>query len=347
MHWPYASAASAYANRQQSFPPRRVIMRYARHVAMLLGAAGIAMVAMSSDRTYSQGNGPNAYPNPYQLQENWAKLPPGRTWGSSIGVEIDPADGKSLWTFDRCAANNCRGSTLDPIMRFDPNGNMTIKFGGGTVNDPHGFHVDRDGNVWVSDTVAEGGKGQTVIKFSKDGKVLMTLGKPGVTGDANSTDAFDQPTDIYVAPNGDIFVSQGHGQRPTDKVMKFSKDGKFIKSFGKRGDGSGEFNTPHNLAMDSAGRLFVADRANNRIQIFDQDGKFLDQWKQFGRPSGIYIDRNDNMVVADSQSNSKQNPGYRRGIYVGSARDGKVAAVIPFAEPDPDKNNNAGIEGVA
>ena len=135
-------------------------MRYARHVAMLLGAAGIAMVAMSGDRTYSQGNGPNAYPNPYQLQENWAKLPPGRTWGSSIGVEIDPADGKSLWTFDRCAANNCRGSTLDPIMRFDPNGNMTIKFGGGLINDPHGFHVDREGNVWVSDTFAENGKGQ-------------------------------------------------------------------------------------------------------------------------------------------------------------------------------------------
>jgi 6-bladed beta-propeller protein len=312
-------------------------MRYARHVAMLLGAAGIAMVAMSSERTYSQGNDPNAYSNPYQLQENWAKLPPGRKWGSTIGIEIDPADGKSIWTFDRCAANNCRGSNLDPIMKFDPNGNLLTSFGKGLINDPHGFHVDREGNVWVSDTFAENGKGQTVTKFSKDGRVLMTLGKPGVTGDANSTDAFDQPTDIYVAPNGDIFVSQGHGQRPTDKVMKFSKDGKYIKTIGKRGSGPGEFNVSHNLQMDSQGRLFVDDRANNRIQIFDQEGKFLEEWKQFGRPSGIYIDKNDILYSADHQSGDdggKVNPGFKKGIRIGSVKDGKVVAFIPEIAPD-------------
>jgi len=186
-----------------------------------------------------------------------------------------------------------------PPQVFDSNGALQTKIGSGLINDPHGFHVDREGNVWVSDTVAEGGKGQTVTKFSKDGKVLMTLGKPGVTGDANSTDTFDQPTDIYVAPNGDIFVSQGHGARPNDRIFKFSKDGKYIKSWGKRGSGPGEFNTPHQLAMDSTGRLFVADRVNNRIQIFDQDGKFLEEWKQFGRPSGLYIDKNDNVYSAD------------------------------------------------
>ena len=187
-------------------------MKTGIRVTLRLGAGIFALIALSAEQTYAQGNNPNAYPNPYQLQENWAKLPPGRTWGSTIGIEIDP-DGKSLWTFDRCAALNCRGSTLDPIMKFDPNGVMQIKFGGGLVNDPHGFHVDREGNVWVSDTVAENGKGQTVIKFSKEGKVLMTLGTPGVTGDANSTDAFDQPTDIYVALNGDIFVSTAHRRR--------------------------------------------------------------------------------------------------------------------------------------
>ena len=101
------------------------------------------------------------------------------------------------------------------------------------------------------------------------------------------------------------------------------------------------------MAMDSRGRIFVADRGNNRIQIFDQDGRFIDQWKQFGRPSGVFIDKNDTIYVADSQSNATQNPGFTRGIRIGSAKDGTVTALIPFVEPDPDKNNNAGVEGVA
>ena len=312
-------------------------MKIASRVTLRLGAGIFALIALSGERTYAQGNNPNAYPNPYQLQENWAKLPAGRTWGSTIGIEIDP-DGKSLWTFDRCAANNCRTSTLDPIMKFDPAGNMQIKFGSGAVNDPHGFHVDRDGNVWVSDTVAENGKGQTVIKFSKDGKVLMTLGKPGVTGDASSTDTFDQPTDIYVAQNGDIFVSQGHGARPNDRIFKFSKDGNYIKSWGKRGSGPGEFNTPHQLAMDSTGRLFVADRVNNRIQIFDQDGKFLEEWKQFGRPSGLYIDRNDNVYSADHQSGdtaARSIPASRRAFASAAPRMARWRPSFPKLRPTP------------
>jgi len=309
-------------------------MKTARYVALLLGAAGLALVSLAGERTYSQqGNDPNAYPNPYRMQENWAKLPAGRKWGSTIGVDIDP-DGKSLWTFDRCAANNCRNSALAPIMKFDPTGEMQIAFGIGTVNDPHGFHVDRDGNVWVSDTVGIGAKGQTVTKFSKDGKILMTLGTPGAGGEGPGE--LDQPTDIFVAPNGDIFVSQGHGARPTDRISKFSKDGKFIKSFGKRGAGPGEFNTPHNLAMDSAGRLFIGDRVNNRIQIFDQEGTFLAEWKQFGRPSGLYIDKKDNIYSADHQSGDdggKVNPGFKKGIRIGSVKDGKVVSFIPEASP--------------
>ena len=172
----------------------------------------------------------------------------------------------------------------------------------------------------------------------------MTLGKAGIAKEG--PDTFSGPTDVVIAPNGDIFVSDGHVANSNGRIVKFSKDGKFIKTWGKKGSAPGEFDTPHSMAMDSRGRLFVADRSNNRIQIFDQDGKFLDQWKQFGRPSGVYIDKNDNIYVADSQSNATQNPGFKRGIRIGSAKDGKVTAMIPFAEPDPDKNNNAGIEGV-
>ena len=131
-----------------------------------------------------------------------------------------------------------------------------------------------------------------------------------------------------MAPNGDIFVADGHGDGTNARIVKFSKDGKFIKAWGKEGNGPGEFNVPHGLAFDSAGRLFVADRANNRIQIFDQDGKLLDTWKQFGRPSGITIDKNDMIYVADSQSGDKLNPGFKQGIRVGNVKDGKVTSFI-------------------
>jgi len=205
-------------------------------------------------------------------------------------------------------------------------------FGAGMFVSPHGIHVDRQGNIWLVDGAAKDAKGDQVFKFSPQGKVLMTLGKAGVAGDG--PDTFGPPSDILVAPNGDIFVADGHGGNTNARIVKFSKDGKFVKTWGKKGSGPGEFDTPHSLAMDSTGRLFVADRGNSRIQIFDQDGKFLAEWKQFGRPSGIYIDRNDVLYAADTQSDEKINPGYKRGIRVGSAKDGKVTALIPDADPD-------------
>jgi sugar lactone lactonase YvrE len=162
--------------------------------------------------------------------------------------------------------------------------------------------------------------------LSPDGKVLMTLGTPGVTGEDETH--FNAPSDVVVAPNGDIFVADGHGEKTNARIVKFSKDGKFVKAWGKEGKGPGEFDQPHGLAMDSAGRLFVADRANSRLQIFDQDGKFLAEWKQFGRPSGVWIDKREAIYVADSQSSDKTNPGFKQGIRIGNAKDGKVTGFI-------------------
>jgi sugar lactone lactonase YvrE len=202
--------------------------------------------------------------------------------------------------------------------------------------------VDPDGNVWVTD--GEGpdgkdpnrnGKGHQLFKFSPDGKVLMTLGKAGITGDG--PDTFNQPSAVVVAPSGDIFVADGHGGNSNARIVKFSKEGKFIKAWGKKGTGPGEFDSPHVLAMDSRGRLFVGDRGNNRIQIFDQDGKFLEEWKQFGRPSGLFIDRNDILYLSDSQSDEKTNPGFPKGIRIGSVKDGKVTAFIPDLDPAPSQ----------
>jgi len=298
-----------------------------------------AAMAVAGTEAYTQANAPtNSAPNPYRAVENWAKLPEGRSWGSTSGVDIDP-DGTSVWVAERCGAFAppslmkpgtpfaCDGSSLPPILKFDSSGKLVRSFGAGLLLFPHGLHVDRDGNVWVTDGLGKDGKGHQVFKFSPDGRVLMTLGKAGVAG--NGPDEFNAPSAVVVAPNGDIFVADGHGGNTNARIVKFSKDGKFIKTWGKEGKGPGEFNQPHGIAMDSQGRLFVADRANSRIQIFDQDGKFLTEWKQFGRPSGVVIDKNDVIHVADSQSTAQNNPGFQQGIRVGSAKDGKVTAYIP------------------
>jgi len=281
----------------------------------------------------ARSDDPNSAPNPYRVVENWAQLPEGRAWGQAIGIDID-RDGRSVWVYERCGAKLCTGSKLDPIHKLDPSGKVVKSFGAGLVNWPHGLFVDREGNVWVSDGKAADGKGHTVIKFSPDGKVLMTLGKPGVAGDG--PDTFNSPSDVLVAANGTIFVADGHGDKTNARIVKLASDGKFIKAWGKQGAGPGEFDVPHGLAMDSLGRLFVADRSNNRIQIFDQEGKFLADWRQFGRPSGIYIDKNNILYAADSQSGDKYNAPFRQGIRVGSVKDGKVTAFITEAGPTPN-----------
>ncbi len=266
--------------------------------------------------------------------------------GSSSAIDIDRAG--NIWVVDRCGANTCVNSTLAPIMKFNSSGKFLASFGAGMFVFPHGITIDRDGNAWVSDGRGRNGKGQQVFKFSPDGKVLMTLGKAGEAGDG--PDTFNQPSAVAIGRNGDIFVADGHDANTNARIVKFTKEGKFIKTWGKKGTGPGEFDAPHALAFDSKGRLFVADRGNSRIQIFDQDGAFIDQWTQFSRPSGLYIDRNDVIYVSDSESREKvgygNHPGWKRGIRVGSAKDGSVASFIPNPDPNPDATATGGAEGV-
>lgn len=313
----------------------------------------------------------NERPNPYQTVEGWTKLPQGRVpWGSTSAVAVD-RDGQTIWVAERCGTNSCVGSTIDPVLKFDANGNLLAHFGAGMIASPHGILVDRDGNVWVIDCSCTGGggargrgagatpagapapapaaptTGHQIFKFSPDGKLLMTLGKAGGGRDA---EYFFQPNAIAVAPNGDIFVSEGHSSTPgsTARVFKFSKDGKLIKTWGQLGDGPDDFNQPHALAFDSKGRLFVGDRSNNRIKIFDQDGKLLDTWYQFSRPSGVFIDKDDNIYVADSESQSVGNGRdreWKRGIRIGSAKDGTVKYFIP--DPVEKATNTSSAEGIA
>jgi sugar lactone lactonase YvrE len=201
---------------------------------------------------------------------------------------------------------------------------------------PHGLAIDKQGNVYVSDASAskDGTKGDQVIKMSPDGKVLMRIGTAGKPG--GGPDHLNDPCDIAIAPNGDIFVADGHGglapNTPSDyvtRIMKFSPSGKFIKQWGAEGSGPSQFRAPHALAFDTQGRLFVADRGNNRIQIFSQDGKLLDTWSQFGRPVGLWIDKKDTLYVTDADSTAQNHPGWPKGIWIGSAKTGKVTGFVP------------------
>jgi len=303
------------------------------------------MFALSSGGLAQNPTAPtNDGPNPYKSVFDWAKMPPGRTWGSSAGVDID-ADGKSVWVIDRCGANTCYGSNLDPILKFDASGRLVKSFGAGMFVFPHGIHVDRQGNVWVTDGQGRGSQGHQVIKFSPNGQVLMRLGQAGVAG--NNPYNFNMPSSVFVAPNGDIFIGDGHGGESNNRIVKFDKTGKYIKEWGTKGSGPGQFDTPHALAMDSQGRLFVGNRNNNRIDIFDQDGKFIQSWSQFSRPSGIYIDKNDVIYVADSESESvsRNHNGWKRGIRWGSLKDGKVLGFIP--DPVAVATTTSAAEGVA
>ena len=320
-------------------------------IRCVLLVAIVAVVALSAGAAYvhAQGGSP---PNPFRIIDNYFKLPEGRTIGSTPAIDID-RDGSSVWVFERCGASDCLASSLAPLIKFDSSGKFVKALGAGMFVYPHGIFMDKDGSVWVTDgrsaTPEElqkfpnaKGKGHTVVKLSQEGKVLMTLGKPGVAG--TGPDTFNQPTDIIIAPNGNIFVTDGHGGDSNARIVKFTKDGKFMKTWGKKGSGPGEFDTPHSLAFDSKGRLFVADRGNSRIQIFDQDGTFLDQWKQFSRTGGLYIDRHDILYASDTQSNEKTNPGWQRGVRIGSVKDATVTAFIP----DPRASTTGeGVESVA
>jgi len=326
----------------------------------------------------------NSAPNPFETVEGYFKMPEGRTWGSTSAVDIDK-DGKSIWVAERCGANSCVNrqtgefSPLDVVLKFDASGKLVKSFGAGMFAFPHGIHVDRDGNIWVTDgqdnfpqapRAARGADpsappppapppparpmGHQIYKFSPEGKLLLTLGKaggnrPGATPDPSS---FYQPNDVITNEKGEIFVCEGHGDASAiQRVSKFDRAGKFIKETGTRGNGPGQFIQPHALAFDSKGRLFVADRSNNRIQIYDQDLNLLDTgWEQYSRISGLWITPNDTLYAADSESGSvaPTRPEWQRGIRIGSIRDGKAGKIQFFIpDPNPKGTGTQAAEGVA
>jgi hypothetical protein len=321
-------------------------------VGLLLIAAAITAwsgVAHAQQASYPK---PRELPNPYRLVEGWPTLPKdmnGGRWGEVIRVNV--ARGGNIWVFHRCfnivppGSATCinRGEANPPVLEFDPSGRLLKSFGAGLFAYPHGFTLDGDGNLWTSDVndsetvlgmsaknAAGVVMGQEVLKLSPDGKILMMLGREGVAG--NGPDTFDRPTGVAIAPNGDIFVSDGHSPNKfgTARIVKFTKGGKFVKTWGHKGSAPGDFDEPHDIFLGgSQNRIYVADRRNSRIQVFDQDGNFIVAWRQFGQPSSVFVGKDDTIYVGASFPDPNAKKGELRGIVIGDARDGSLKAFIP------------------
>ena len=309
-------------------------------------------------------------PNPApRVMANWAELPASREWGSTAGIDIDPTDGH-VWAYERCASGsaggpgiNCQSNPVDPIFKFNRNtGEVIANFGAGIFVTPHGIHADDDGNVWVTDFAgnAEGTRGHQVHKFSPDGELLMSLGIAGQPGDGPGQ--LYQPNDVIVAPDGSIFVADGHSGQGmttnqaieegresglTGRILKYAPDGTFIMEWGRIGTLHGEFRTPHALEFDSQGRLWVADRGNHRLEIFDQDGNYLESRYMYGRISGLFITDDDVLYAIDSESGVLQHENWSTGVRIGQVGRDHIEGFIPPWPSDARPYQGVAGEGVA
>jgi DNA-binding beta-propeller fold protein YncE len=225
--------------------------------------------------------GRSAEPN-YQVVENWAQLPAGTKWTTMTAVDID-AKG-TIYIFQRGAPSK--------IMAFDPKGALLRSWGDGTFPNAHGLRVDHEGNVWITDRGLH-----QVQKFSPEGKLLLELGRKGVAGDNTSTDALNGPADVVIARNGDIFVADG--ESTNTRIVKFSRDGKLLKMWGAKGAAPGQLDVPHAIVMDSKGRLYVANRSNKRVEIYDQDGGYVGVMTNVGTPYGLFMTKDDILYAVD------------------------------------------------
>ena len=364
-------------------------MRYARHT-LLTALLVVPVLAVAQDAGQPTNDAPNNYntiKDYFKLPDGrtWGSTSAVDIDKDGTSIWVAERCGPHTPSGNSCLDRTTgKMSDLPSVLKFDASGKLVKSFGAGLLIFPHGIHVDMDGIVWVTDgqddapvpargaggagrgaAGAEGGRGAApagpigprpgathgnqVFKFSPEGKVLLTLGKPG---GAASPDYFYQPNDVITAPNGDIFVSEGHGAG-NNRVLKFDKNGKFIKEWGKLGTGPGEFDQPHALAFDSKGQLYVGDRNNNRVQVFDQNGKYITEYKQWSRPSGLFI-KDDILYSADSESESvsQNHYGWKRGIRWGSLKDGKIVGFIPDPETGSNKDatpfrGTSAAEGVA
>ena len=245
----------------------------------------------------------------YEEVTNWAQLPAGTTWQDMMAVDIDSRG--DIYVLQR---------TPSKVLVFDAKGKFLRSWGDGLFPGAHGLRIDRQNNVWTTDR-----KLHVVRKFTRSGELLMTLGSTGVPGDNDSRVALNGPADVVIGPNGDIFVADG--ESTNTRIVKYSTDGTFLKSWGTKGSEPGQLMTPHSIVMDARGRLLVANRGNKRVEIFDQKGAFLGQITNVATPYGLFLDRHGILYVSDGTRGTE-------GLTVLDMRTGRVlASMTGFVGP--------------
>jgi len=306
-----------------------------------LQGVGVAAASQAFGQTaFSQTpNGePNSQPNPYtKTVTDWAHLPAGmKWWGQVVGLDVDK-DG-NIWAFNRSHPLQAQVNVDTPgLLKFSPDGALLASWGKGMFALPHNMFIDRQGFIWTADAEAKDGIGAQILKFDANGKVLLEIGTKGLQKEGANGESFASPTGVVVNSSGEIFVTDGHRGPGGHRILKYAKDGKFIKTWGKMGSEPGNFRIPHAIAIDSQDRLFVVDRGNRRVQVFDSDGKFIAEWPQFGICETIYVAKGDVLYVADANSTAATKSPYKKGIRVASSKDGSVKYFVPEeVADDPD-----------
>lgn len=210
----------------------------------------------------------------FEVAENWARLPDGWSFQEVSGVGVDRRD--RVYVFSR---------GKHPLIIFDREGNFLASWGEGMFTRPHAVTMGPDDTIYLTDD-----GDHSIRKCTFDGKVLLTIGVPGKPAPVRSGQPFNRCTHLAVASDGSLFISDGYGN---SRIHKFSPDAKHLFSWGESGTDPGQFNLPHTICVDKAGYLYVADRENHRIQVFDQNGRYQTQWNNLFRPCALYIDRRD------------------------------------------------------
>ena len=240
----------------------------------------LTMAVLISGMAHAAG----AYPkinlaSGYQVDPAWPKKPASLPWEQIAGVAVD-AQGR-VWTFNRAEP---------PVQVFSAEGEFLFSWGEGLFSGPHYLRIDQEGKIWTADY-----KRHLVRRFEQDGKLLLTIGTPDVAGEDESH--LSGPTDMAISPAGDVFISDGYGN---NRIVHFDRDGKFVKTWGTLGVAPGQLSQPHGIAMDSQGLLYVCERNNGRIQVFNQAGESLAQWRNLINPWGIHINSRDEIFVCGS-----------------------------------------------